>query len=61
MEMEEIYNCCNFLMERIEKEMNKIEDDFYNLSENNEKYNALLFNEFKLIILKENDPFLEQE
>ena len=60
-EMDEIYNCCNFLMERIEKEMNKIEDDFYSISENNEKYNELLFNEFKSIIHKENDEILEEE
>ena len=60
-EMDEIYNCCNFLMERIEKEMNKIEDDFYSISENNEKYNDFLFNEFKSIIHKENDQILEEE
>ena len=61
MDMEEIFNCCNFLMERIEKEMNKIEDDFYTLSDNDGKYDALLFNNFKQIILKENDPTLEEE
>ena len=60
-EMDEMYNCCNFLMERIEKEMNKIEEDFYIISENNEKYNDLLFNEFKSIIHKENDQLLEEE
>ena len=59
--MDEIYNCCNFLMERIEKEMNKIEDDFYSISDNNDKYNDLLFNEFKSIIHKENDQVLEEE
>jgi hypothetical protein len=61
MDMEEIFNCCNFLMERIEKEMNKIDDDFYALSENDGKYDALLFGKFKKIILKENDPILEEE
>ena len=61
MDMEEIFNCCNFLMERIEKEMNKIDDDFYTLSENDGKYDALLFGKFKKIILKENDPILEEE
>lgn len=61
LEMDEIYNCCNFLMERIEKEMNKIEDDFYSISDNNDKYNDLLFNEFKSIIHKENDQVLEEE
>ena len=59
--MEEIFNCCNFLMERIEKEMNKIDDDFYVLSENDGKYDALLFGKFKQIILKENDSILEEE
>jgi hypothetical protein len=48
-------------MERIEKEMNKIDDDFYALSENDGKYDALLFGKFKKIILKENDPILEEE
>ena len=61
MDMEEIFNCCNFLMERIEKEMNKIDDDFYALSENDGKYDALLFGKFKQIILKENDSILEEE
>ena len=61
MDMEEIFNCCNFLMERIEKEMNKIDDDFYVLSENDGKYDALLFGKFKQIILKENDSILEEE
>ena len=61
LEMDEIYNCCNFLMERIEKEMNQIDDDFYSLVNNDGKYNALLFNEFKSIILKENDQILEEE
>jgi hypothetical protein len=61
MDMEEIFNCCNFLMERIEKEMNKIDDDFYALFENDGKYDALLFGKFKKIILKENDPILEEE
>ena len=59
--MDEMYNCCNFLMERIEKEMNKIEEDFYIISENNEKYNDLIFNKFKSIIHKENDQLLEEE
>ena len=61
MDMEEIFNCCNFLMERIEKEMNKIDDDFYGLSENDGKYDAFLFGKFKKIIIKENDPILEEE
>ncbi len=60
-EMDEMYNCCSFLMERIEKEMNKIEEDFYIISENNEKYNDLIFNKFKSIIHKENDQLLEEE
>jgi len=59
--MDEMYNCCSFLMERIEKEMNKIEEDFYIISENNEKYNDLIFNKFKSIIHKENDQLLEEE
>ena len=59
--MEEIYNCCNFLMERLEKEMNQIDDDFYSISIHKEKYNGLLLNEFKLIILKENDQIVEEE
>lgn len=61
MDMEEIFNCCNFLMERIEKEMNKIDEDFYGLSENDGKYDAFLFGKFKKIILKENDSILEEE
>ena len=60
-EMDEIYNCCNFIMERIEKEMNQIENDFFSLSDNNGKYNALLFNKFKSIILMEEDPNYQDE
>ena len=59
--MDEIYNCCNFIMERIEKEMNQIENDFFSLSDNNDKYNALLFNKFKSIILQEKDSFIKDE
>lgn len=59
--MDEIYNCCFLLMERIEKEMNQLDNDFYEKNTNNEKYKNYLFNEFKLIILNENDQILEQE
>lgn len=59
--MDEIYNCCNFFMERLEKEMNQIDDDFYSISLHKERYNGLLLNEFKLIILKKNDEIMEEE
>ena len=60
-EIEEIFTCCNFLLERIEKEMNILEDDFYICSSNNDKYKDLLFNQFKKLILKENDIISEEE
>jgi hypothetical protein len=60
-EMEEIYNCCTFLMERIEKEMNQLDNNFFETRNNDEKYKNYLFNEFKQIILNENDEIIEEE
>ena len=62
MEMDEIYKCCKFVAERIEKEIDKIESDFYSEAMfNQEDYNNLLFFEFKKILLKEVDPILKDE
>lgn len=64
-EMEEIYLCCNFLLERIEKEMNILKEDFYtpkeNESTNNEEYSNLLFSQFKRLLLNEHDPISIEE
>ena len=62
MEMEEIYKCCNFIYERLDKEI-----DLINISEylspiiTTDKYNEFLFFQFKKIILKEKDPILQEE
>ena len=62
MEMDEIYKCCNFIYERIEKELDLIYPDFYSsIIINTEKYNDLLFFQFKKIILKEKDHILQEE
>ena len=60
--MEEIYKCCNFIYERLDKEI-----DLINISEylspiiTTDKYNEFLFFQFKKIILKEKDPILQEE
>ena len=59
--MEEIFKCCKFIDERIEKEIDIIEPDFY--SEDmieQEIYNDLLFFQFKKILLKETDSIKEE-
>lgn len=59
--MEEIFKCCKFIVERIEKEIDIIEPDFY--SEDmieQEIYNDLLFFQFKKILLKETDSIKEE-
>ena len=62
MEMEEIYKCCKFIVERIEKEIDSIDSDFYSEEMiSQDKDNGLLFFQLKKIILKENDPLLKEE
>ena len=63
MEMTEIYQCCNFIIERLEKEIDIIEDDFYSEGkENSDKYKDLLFFKFKkLLLIGEGDPILQEE
>lgn len=63
MEMTEIYQCCNFIIERLEKEIDIIEDDFYSEgNENSDKYKDLLFFKFKkLLLIGEGDPILQEE
>jgi hypothetical protein len=48
-------------MERIEKEMNQLDNNFFETRNNDEKYKNYLFNEFKQIILNENDEIIEEE
>ena len=57
--MEEIYQCCKFLVDCIEKEIDLIDSDFFSESVlNQEVYQGLLFFQFMKIILKEADPIL---
>ena len=54
MEMNEIYNCCHFIYERLEKEIDIIDVDFYSPKmENIERYKDLLFFKFKELLLLE--------
>ena len=60
--MEEIYQCCKFLVDCIEKEIDLIDSDFFSESVlNQEVYQGLLFFQFMKIILKEADPILREE
>ena len=60
--MEEIYQCCKFLVDCIEKEIDLIDSDFFSESVlNQEIYQGLLFFQFMKIILKEADPILREE
>jgi hypothetical protein len=62
MEMNEIYNCCHFIYERLEKEIDIIDVDFYSPKmENIERYKDLLFFKFKELLLLEGDTILKDE
>ena len=62
MEMTEIYKCCNFILERLEKEIDIIDNDFYSIKkEDSDKYKDLLFFKFKKLLLIEGDPLLQEE
>ena len=62
MEMNEIYKCCNFILERLEKEIDIIDNDFYSIkTEDSDKYKDLLFFKFKNLLLLEGDPLLQEE
>ena len=62
MEMNEIYKCCNFILERLEKEIDIIDNDFYSIkTEDSDKYKDLLFFKFKNLLLIEGDPLLQEE
>ena len=62
MEMNEIYKCCNFILERLEKEIDIIDNDFYSVkTEDSDKYKDLLFFKFKNLLLIEGDPLLQEE
>ena len=62
MEMNEIYKCCNFILERLEKEIDIIDNDFYSVkTEDSDKYKDLLFFKFKNLLLLEGDPLLQEE
>ena len=53
MDNDEIFKCCNFIFVRIQKEIDKIDSDFYSeLMLNNIKYQPLIFFEFKKNITK---------
>ena len=60
--MEEIYQCCKFIMERISKEIDKINSNFFSESVLNQGNNQeLLLFQFMKILLKEADPILKEE
>ena len=62
MEMNEIYNCCHFIYERLEKEIDIIDVDFYSPKmENIERYKDLLFFKFKELLLLKRDTKLKGE
>ena len=62
MEMNEIYKCCNFILERLEKEIDIIDNDFYSIkTEDSDKYKDLLFFKFKNLLFLEGDPLLQEE
>ena len=51
MENSEIFKCSSFIFDRIEKEIDLIDSDFYSeLMLNQEKYEDLLFFQFKTIL-----------
>ena len=60
--MTEIYKCCNFFLERLEKEIDIIDNEFYSMEkENSDKYKDLLLFKLKILLLKEGDPLLKEE
>ena len=62
MENSEIFKCSSFIFDRIEKEIDLIDSDFYSeLMLNQEKYEDLLFFQFKTILLREGDPVIRDE
>ena len=62
MDNDEIFKCCNFIFVRIQKEIDKIDSDFYSeLMLNSVKYQPLIFFEFKKILLREGDPIIKDE
>ena len=62
MDMNEIFKCCCFIKERIEKEIILIDETFYTAPLNDPiKYKDLLFFQFRKILSRELDPILQEE